>query len=129
MKNFRLIIIALLLFSCVSTPVENDAIIHFENLEHDFGIIPLNKVAEYSFLFSNSVKTPLIISDVQTSCGCTVPEWPKEPIKSGKNGIIKVKYDSAHPGVFHKTITIYYNGAGSPDTLTIKGEVAPPQGL
>jgi len=69
----------------------------------------------------------LIISDVQTSCGCTVPEWTKEPLRSGKKGMLTIKYDAAFPGVFHKTVEVTYNGPDSPVSLEISGEVEYPE--
>jgi len=69
----------------------------------------------------------LIINEVKTSCGCTVPEWPKTPIRRGEKGLIKIKYDASSPGVFHKYVEVFYNGSGSPDSLEIKGEVEYPE--
>lgn len=129
MKYFTLIIFVITLFSCSFTPLQNNASLSFESLEHNFGVIPYKNEAEYNFKFSNSGKTPLIISDVKTSCGCTVPDWPKKPVKPGKSGEVKIKYDAAFPGVFHKTIEVFYNGKDSPQTLTIKGEVEYPEDL
>lgn len=129
MKYFALTILVITLMSCSSTPPQNNAVVGFESLEHNFNSLPYKKEAEYNFQFTNPGKTPLVIFDVKTSCGCTIPDWTKKPINPGKNGEIKIKYDAAFPGVFHKTITIYYNGVGSPDTLTIKGEVDYPDYL
>ncbi|WP_394368018.1 DUF1573 domain-containing protein [Flavobacterium undicola] len=70
---------------------------------------------------------PLLIKDVNTSCGCTVPEWYKGIIKPNKNGEIKIVYDAKYPGRFNKTITVFYNGKDSPINLTIKGEVPYPK--
>jgi hypothetical protein len=58
-----------------------------------------------------------------TSCGCTVPEWPKEPIPSGNTGVIKVKYDTNRLGTFTKTITVMSNATNSAVTITIKGNI------
>ena len=58
------------------------------------------------FVFTNIGKEPLIISKAKGSCGCTVPEWPKEPIMSGETGVIKVNYDEKRIGSFNKSITI-----------------------
>jgi len=115
-----------LLCSCLSTVPQNDAAISFSKEKHDFGTIPYKKEATYSFEFTNPGKTPLVIHDVKTSCGCTVPEWTKAPIRSGGTGQVKIKYDAAFPGVFHKTVEVFYNGPGSPHNLEIKGEVEYP---
>ncbi len=80
--------------------------------------IPVSHVYEYE----NSGKEPLIISQVTASCGCTTPEWTKEPVLPGKRGIVKVTYNAAKEGTFTKTVTILSN-TGAPKYLTIKGDV------
>lgn len=116
-----------LLIACSSEVMRNDASIEFVEKQYDFGTIALKKDASYSFEFTNTGKTPLLISDVKTSCGCTVPKWSKKPILPGQTGLIKVNYDAAFPGVFHKTISVFYNGVNSPVELKIKGEVDYPE--
>jgi hypothetical protein len=89
---------------------------------HDFGTIQEGPIAEYDFEFTNQGKEPIIINDASASCGCTKPSFPKEPILPGKNGIIKVQYNTqGRVAPFTKTITISSN-AGT-KVLTIKGEV------
>ena len=127
MNKLFTVLVAVLFFACSPVVTRNDASISFGKEKHDFGPIPLKKEATHSFEFTNPGNTPLIINDVKTSCGCTVPEWPKEPISPGGKGIIKIKYDAAFPGVFHKTVEVFYNGAGSPDSLEIRGEVEYPE--
>ena len=129
MKYLLLISIAVVLLSCTSTPPKNNALISFENLEHNFAQLPYKKEAGYNFEFSNPGETPLVIYEVKTSCGCTVPEWPKTPVKPGDTGEIKIKYDAAFPGFFNKAIKVYYNGKDSPVELSIKGEVQYPDDL
>jgi len=109
--------------ACSSPATQNDAVIRFNGQEYDFGTIPLKKEVYYGFEFSNPGKTPLVISNLKTSCGCTIPEWPRKPVKPGTKGEIKVAHDAASPGVFHKTITVYFNGKNSPVELKIKGKV------
>jgi len=127
MNKLFILLILVLMCACSSTTPRNDASVSFNTDKHDFGTILYKKEATYSFEFSNPGKTPLIINDVKTSCGCTVPEWSKAPIRPGKNGLIEIKYDAAFPGVFHKTVEVFYNGAGSPYSLEIKGEVKYPE--
>src|ERR1035437_4685405 len=79
------------------------------------------------FSFINKGKSPLILSNVQASCGCTVPEWPKEPILPGKTGSIKVKYNTNNPGAFNKSITVKSNAINPTVILQIKGNVTPKQ--
>jgi hypothetical protein len=78
-----------------------------------------------TFEFTNTGDAPLIIKDVKSSCGCTVPSWPKEPIAPGKSGKIEVKYNM-NPGPIRKTITVQSNAVNHPDgvvALKLKGEV------
>lgn len=99
----------------------------FKQKEHDFGEIPMGKSVSTLFKFSNAGESPLLIKEVTTSCGCTVPEWPKEIIEPNKKGEIKIVYDAKYPGLFNKTITVVYNGKDSPLELTIKGKVSYPE--
>jgi hypothetical protein len=75
----------------------------------DFGTIPQGKPVYHFFEVTNSGKTPMVISNVQTSCGCTTPEWSKEPIAPGATAKIRVGYNAAAEGHFEKFITIQYN--------------------
>jgi hypothetical protein len=129
MKLFPTVILALVILSCSHGIIKNDALIHFENKEHDFGKLSLKKEAQITFQFTNPGNTPLVIFDVKTSCGCTVPDWTKNPVNPGGHGEIKIKYDAESPGAFHKTITVYFNGEASPETLSVKGQVEYPKNL
>ena len=123
LKIFRIAIILFGITQCTSTYQDKNAQIKFEIKEYDFGEIEQNSEARCSFIFTNSGKTPLIVQNFKTSCGCTVPQWSTKPIKPRKNGEIEINYDTSHPGMFSKTITVFYNGENSPITLTIKGKV------
>lgn len=123
MRNYFIWSLMLLLAGCSAHLTRNDASILFNEQEHNFGSLSYKKVMEYGFEFSNSGETALLINDVKTSCGCTIAQWTKTPVKPGKSGTIKVRYDAAFPGVFQKEITVHYNGPGSPVILKIKGEV------
>ena len=118
-----MLLLFLLLYSCSAIVSPNNASLKFRDEKYDFGKIPFNQEVSFLFEFSNISKTPLIIHNVKTSCGCTIPEWTKVPIKPAGKGNIKIKYDAAFPGVFHKTIVVYYNGPDSPSELEISGEV------
>jgi len=89
---------------------------------YDFGRIPQGKPVTHNFIITNNGKDPLVIENVQASCGCTTPEWSKEPVQTGKSSEIKVGYNAASEGQFEKTITIFYN-QGQTKTLIIKGNV------
>jgi hypothetical protein len=93
-------------------------------------IIDLGEFMQYDdpsskceFTFTNTGKEPLIISRAKGSCGCTVPEWPKEPIMAGENGVIKVNYDEKRVGSFNKSITITSNAKNTTQVLKIKGKI------
>ena len=122
-KYFSLIISFLILTACTTTVDNNDALIGFAKIKHDFGKVPYEKQASYTFDFSNKGKTLLVIQDVMTSCGCTVPEWTKKPIQPGRKGIVKIKFDANAVGIFHKTVKVFFNGPDSPVYLEILGEV------
>ena len=90
----------------------------------DYGTIAHNADGKREFVFTNNGNAPLIITNAQGSCGCTVPTSPKEPIAPGAKGIIGVKYDTNRIGAFTKTVTITSNAAGQDKkTVTIKGTV------
>ena len=90
---------------------------------HDFGKIPLNKPASHEFRFTNSGNSPLIISSVQASCGCTVTDYTKDPIAPGGEGFVKATYNAASVGIFTKTVTVNANSEQGVVKLVIKGEV------
>src|SRR3989304_6905111 len=99
------------------------AAIEFEAREHDYGTIARGGDGTYEFIFRNAGKEPLVLKNVRTSCGCTVPEWPKEPILKGEKGKIKVSYNTRITGTFSKSITVYSNAGDKPVVLVIKGKV------
>lgn len=105
-------------------PVDKNAPeITFEKETHDFGSIPQGVPATYTFIVTNTGKSPLIITNAAASCGCTTPEWTKEAIAPGKKGFIKATYNAASPGSFMKTVNVTSNGTREMVTLTLKGEV------
>ena len=98
-------------------------VITFENTIHDYGTIAQGSDGNYEFTFTNRGKTPLILSNVRSSCGCTIPVWTKDPIQPKGKGSIKVQYNTANVGTFQKSITVISNAKNSPVILTIKGNV------
>lgn len=101
----------------------NSPEIFFEKTVHNFGSILKGKDGSTEFVFKNTGKGPLILKNVETSCDCTTPEWPKEPVMPGKTAKIKVVYDTKKIGVFSKTITVSSNAITNKVELTIQGEV------
>jgi hypothetical protein len=97
--------------------------IKMDKLTHDYGTIKQGDNGECAFKFTNTGKEPLVITNCQGSCGCTVPECPREPILPGKSGTIKVKYDTQRVGGIYKTVTVTSNAKSGNVVLTIKGTV------
>lgn len=97
----------------------------FETELLDYGTVEHNADGNREFKFTNVGKEPLIISNAVGSCGCTTPNWPKEPIKPGASAVIKVKYATDRIGAFEKTITITSNAETPSKVIKIKGVVNP----
>ena len=106
--------------------IETGAKIEFTKDTHDYGTVKYGADGTCTFEFKNSGNEPLIISTAKGSCGCTVPEWPKEPIAPGAKGTITVKYDTKRPGAINKSVTITSNAVNEPTkVIRIKGNVLP----
>jgi len=97
----------------------------FENETIDYGTIEHNADGNREFKFTNVGKEPLIISNATGSCGCTVPTAPKDPIKPGETGVIKVHYATDRVGAFEKTVTLTSNADTPSKVIKIKGVVKP----
>lgn len=97
-------------------------VVWMEN-SYDFGQIEKGSPVSYNFEFRNTGNAPLLVSNVKTSCGCTVPAYPKEPIAPGASETIKVTYNAAREGKFNKKISVYTNASEQAYALTISGEV------
>ncbi|MBT8273423.1 MAG: DUF1573 domain-containing protein [Bacteroidia bacterium] len=102
------------------------AIIEFESETIDYGTIEKGADGVRVFKFKNTGDAPLIISKVKSSCGCTVPKKPEEPIMPGENGEIEVKYDTNRVMPIRKTITVTSNAKRPTVALKIKGNVIDP---
>ena len=144
MKNFLFFIFLFILFSCSPTEgskdITTDAVsnsasaegkqsadlaeIKFDEAEFDFGRITQGEKVQHDFLFTNIGKSNLIISGAQGSCGCTIPEFPKEPVRPGQGGKIKVVFNSEGKKSYQeKTITVVTNCEPSTRVLRIKADV------
>jgi len=112
----------------VQQPKVNGPGIEFKKTVHDYGTIFQGANGECEFEFTNVGSEPLVLSNVQSSCGCTVPSWPREPILPGKTAVIKVKYNTDRVGGINKTVTVYSNAVDNPKVeLRIQGQVKPKQ--
>jgi len=101
-------------------------VFEFATTDHDFGTIKEGDKVSYTYSFKNTGEAPLIIQNAQPSCGCTVPEWSKEPIPVGGTGFIKAEFDSnGKPNIQNKTITVTANTWPKVTTLRFKAMVTP----
>ena len=97
-------------------------VLQFKETEHDFSSIPQGKPVYYTFEIVNTGKTAVKLDDVHATCGCTTPEWSRDPIAPGATAKIKVGYNAAAEGPFEKFITITYN-TNQTKALKITGKV------
>jgi hypothetical protein len=112
-----------------AAPVLSKANIVVDKEMHDYGTIENGANGTCEFKVTNTGTEDLIIENAKGSCGCTVPDWPKEPIKPGKSAVMSVKYDTKRTGPINKSVTITCNASNAPTTVVrIKGEVKPPVG-
>ncbi|MCS6822241.1 MAG: DUF1573 domain-containing protein [Microscillaceae bacterium] len=123
MKSLILVILAWVALICVASA---QAVIKLNKDEHDFGNIDEGTIATYEFEITNVGDQPLIISEVQASCGCTTPYWTQEPILPGQKGKVTASYNSSgRPDAFVKSITIKSNASEPNKVVLIKGYVKP----
>jgi hypothetical protein len=133
-KILTLLFIGFAAFSINAQDVKTDApsdpnapVFEFETVVIDYGKIDLGSDGVRVFKFKNVGKSPLIIERIQSSCGCTVPEKPEDPILPGQTGEIKVKYDTNRQGGFSKEITVFSNATEPQTKLRIKGIIVKPE--
>ncbi len=136
MKKFFIILSVLFLFSCANeetNSTQTDATtdtttVAFEVSEFDFGTIEQGEQVTYTYKFKNTGKSPLIIQDVRTSCGCTVPSYSDKPVGPGSEGFLKIRFNSAGKhGNQYKLITVTSNTKPEKTELIIKGNVNVPE--
>ena len=123
MKNILVLFIAFFSYTLVHSQ-EMKPEISFEKTVIDYGTVNKGDNGVREFVFRNSGNAPLIISNVKSTCGCTIPKKPEKPILPGESEKIQVKYDTKRVGFIRKSITVTSNAASSPTTiLKIKGQV------
>lgn len=103
---------------------KNGPEIKFEKTVYDYGNILQGDDGVSEFVFKNVGNEPLILSNVAASCGCTVPEWPKNPILPNQSASIKVKYDTRRIGTISKSVTVFSNAATDRVMLQLRGNIA-----
>jgi len=101
----------------------NAPVITFNENLFDYGTIAQDGDGIHLFIYKNTGKEPLVLSKVRSSCGCTIPEWSREPLLSGKQDTLKVSYDTHRIGRFNKTISIFSNASKAMEVVRIQGEV------
>src|SRR5580765_3437181 len=104
---------------------KSDDFVKFNTTKYDFGKVKQNVPAVYSFELTNTSDKPLVIENAHATCGCTVPEYQKDPILPGKTTKIKVQYNAANGGQFDKTVYVKFAGVDAEKSLGITGEVLP----
>lgn len=102
---------------------QTQAHILFKEGSHDFGNIIFGEPAKFDFEFKNIGFDTLIISEVQSTCGCTIPKWSSDPVLPGEKGIVEVSYDTRRSGFFEKGITVFSNADNYALLLVIRGNV------
>ncbi|HET8753440.1 MAG TPA: DUF1573 domain-containing protein [Salinimicrobium sp.] len=121
----KLVIAAIFVFIGFSLQAQETAKMEFKTEVIEYGKIAKGSDGVRTFVFINTGNIPLVIKDVSSSCGCTVPSKPEAPVQPGETGEIKVKYDTNIVGPIRKTITVYSNADVPAKSLKIKGEVLP----
>lgn len=128
MKKF-IFILAFAAFSFQFAAAQNQAAVKQEEKvqwsekAHDYGQIPQGVPAKATFTFKNNSNEPVVITNVRSSCGCTVAGYTKEPVRPGEEGEVSATYNAARPGKFSKSVTVTMGGDIGAVLLTIKGEV------
>ena len=123
MKNILVLFIAFFSLTLANSQ-EKKPEISFEKTVIDYGTVNKGDNGVREFVFRNSGNAPLIISNVKSTCGCTIPKKPEKPILPGESEKIQVKYDTKRVGFIRKSITVTSNAASSPTIiLKIKGQV------
>lgn len=121
MKKFFAVLVVLLTVASVS--FAQKGVMKFKEETHNFGKIEQNKPVTQEFVFTNTGTTPIVITNVSASCGCTTPSYTKDPVLPKQSGTIKATYNAAAMGTFNKSITVFSNAESPSLTLFLKGEV------
>ncbi|WP_462265703.1 DUF1573 domain-containing protein [Mucilaginibacter sp.] len=124
MKKLLILCMVVLGFAFkASAQDDNKAEFKFSEEKHDFGKVPVGKPVTTIFEFTNVGQEPLILTEVRPTCGCTIADYTKTPVKKGEKGTIKITFNAAVVQVFNKTIVVTSNAKTSTKYLNIIGEV------
>lgn len=127
MKQSLVVLIFAFIFSVgmAQDPAGNNLLakLKWDKMEHDFGQIKKGIPVNFEFQFTNKTNQPVLITNIQTSCGCTTTNYPKEPIAPNKTAKISATYNAANLGAFTKTLTVTTTAEKNPVVLKITGTV------
>ncbi|WP_291779690.1 DUF1573 domain-containing protein [Cecembia sp.] len=125
-KLFMLSVMALLALTVQAQTEKKGAVMEFKEKSIDFGDITQGDKVEHTFVFNNTGDTPLVISNVAVTCGCTAPNWPKQPIAPGASGELKVVFNSAGKmGKQNSVVRIYSNASEPIEKVSLISNVLP----
>jgi hypothetical protein len=124
MKKLMILCAVILGFTITaSAQTDTKAEFKFVSEKYDFGKVPQAKPVTTNFEFTNIGEEPLILTEVRPTCGCTIADYTKTPVKKGDKGIIKITFNAPVVGVFNKTIVVTSNAKTPTKYLVISGEV------
>lgn len=126
LNSILIVAISFLLFNATTAVGKHEtkvAIFNFETEVIDYGTVLQNSDGVRQFTFTNTGDAPLVITEIKTSCGCTVPSYSKAPILPGETGQLDIKYDTRRLGAFTKTVTVISNAESGNKILKIKGNI------
>jgi hypothetical protein len=125
-KIFLLMVMALTVFAVQAQTEKKGAVIEFNEKSIDFGDITQGDKVEHTFEFTNTCDTPLVISNVAVTCGCTAPNWPKNPIAPGSKGELKVVFNSTGKmGKQNSVVRVYSNASEPIEKVSLISNVLP----
>jgi hypothetical protein len=128
LNSALLLVVSISFFNAASADFDDFdikvAVIKFKTEIVDYGTITQNSDGTRLFTFTNTGDAPLLITNVKTSCGCTVPSYSKSAILPGETGELNIKYDTKRLGAFTKTVTVTSNSEGGNKILKIKGHIS-----
>jgi hypothetical protein len=128
LNSALLLVVSISFFNAASADFDDFdikvAVIKFKTEIVDYGTITQNSDGTRLFTFTNTGDAPLLITNVKTSCGCTVPSYSKSAILPGETGELNIKYDTKRLGAFTKTVTVTSNSEGGKKILKIKGHIS-----
>ncbi len=121
-----LLVSCLFAFSAQAQEQKKSPVLKFEVSTHEFGDIYQGDVVNHTFTFENTGNAPLVLTNIATTCGCTAPEWPREPIMPGETGEIVITFNSTGKmGVQNKVITVFSNASNAQERINITTNVLP----